>query len=48
MDVGSAELKSMLDSGEIQLIDVREPQELIDEGIIHESAVNVPRKLIFK
>ena len=48
VDVGSTELKSMLASGNIQLIDVREPQELIDEGIIHKSAVNVPRKLIFE
>lgn len=45
-DVGSTELKSMLDSGNIQLIDVREPYELTDEGIIDSRAVNVPCKII--
>lgn len=40
-DVGSVELVAMLQANDVQLIDVREPYELIEDGRI-ESSVNIP------
>lgn len=44
-DISSNELKLMLESKDIQLIDIREPIELIEDGRI-ESSVNIPCKLL--
>ena len=44
-DVGSNELNSMMSNKDIQLIDVREPQELIEDGHIPIS-VNIPCKIL--
>ena len=40
-DIGTEELKEMLGNKDIQLIDVREPQELLDLGRIP-SSINIP------
>lgn len=42
-EVGTPELEKLLDTGNIQLIDVREPEELIATGQIP-SSVNIPCK----
>ena len=42
-EVDTAELVEMIESGDIQLIDVREPFELEQTGVIPR-AVNIPRK----
>ena len=41
-DIGTVELLEMMERRDLQLIDVREPQELTETGIIP-GAVNVPR-----
>lgn len=40
-DIGTEELKEMLGNKDIQLIDVREPEELLDLGRIP-SSINIP------
>lgn len=44
-DIGTQELLDMLDDDDIQLIDVREPEELVESGCIPTS-INVPREEI--
>lgn len=44
-DVGTSELNEMISNNDIQLIDVREPYELIEDGRIPVS-INIPCKII--
>ena len=46
VDVGTDELKNMLSNQNIQLIDVREPYELIEDGRIPNS-INIPCKYLY-
>ena len=46
VDVGTDELKNMLSNQNIQLIDVREPYELIEDGRIPNS-INIPCKHLY-
>ncbi len=40
-EVGTVELQRLMDANDVQLIDVREPNELIESGQIP-SAINIP------
>ena len=44
-EVGTSELEFLLDTGTVQLIDVREPEELMETGKIP-SSVNIPCKCV--
>ena len=47
-DVSHEQLKDMLASGDIFLVDVRESQELAETGKIDDRAVHIPRKSRFR